>query len=369
VSAPKANPRFIPIPSPRPQDLTLPLDVVLQNPAEEQRIIKSGRLVFHCVGDTGGVNGTQAQEAVAHAMEAQIQSAAEADRPAFFFHLGDVVYYNGLRRLYGVQFYQPYQYYPAPIFAIPGNHDGDTQVWPGDPPDAEKSLAGFLENFCAPQAQHIYPYRETMTQPYPYWTLETPFATVVGLYSNVDGSLDGRGANQQQQWLQGQLASAPADRCLIVAVHHPPFSLDAVHGGSPAILDAIDRASQASGRVPDAVFSGHIHSYQRFTRTAGGRQVPYVVAGAGGYANDARAMHTLQLDAKGKPIPHGKPFQTTHPDVVLAFYEQQNPGFLRVTVDAQHLTGEYFSVPFAGAPPANPVDSFQLDWRAHRLAK
>ena len=123
----KGTPRFIPPPFTNLQNLVLPLDIVLRKPEEEKRIGNAGKLVFHCVGDTGGIHGTEAQEAVAHAMEAQIQSAAATDRPAFFYHLGDVVYFHGLRHLYGVQFYEPYKYYPAPIFAIPGNHDGDTE--------------------------------------------------------------------------------------------------------------------------------------------------------------------------------------------------------------------------------------------------
>src|SRR5271166_1506168 len=237
----KGTPRFIPPPFTNLQNLVLPLDIVLRKPEEEKRIGNAGKLVFHCVGDTGGIHGTEAQEAVAHAMEAQIQSAAATDRPAFFYHLGDVVYFNGLRDLYGVQFYDPYKYYPAPIFAIPGNHDGDTQTRPGDTPDHEPSLSGFIDNFCDSQPKHLDTYRETMTQPYVYWVLEAPFATVIGLYSNVDGSLDGRGTNEQQRWIEGQMRSAPADKCLIVAVHHPPYSLDSDHGGSPVILAALER--------------------------------------------------------------------------------------------------------------------------------
>src|SRR5271165_979003 len=159
----KDTPRFIPPPFTNLQNLVLPLDIVLRKPEEEKRIENAGKLVFHCVGDTGGIHGTEAQEAVAHAMEVQIQSAAATDRPAFFYHLGDVVYFNGLRHLYRVQFYEPYKYYPAPIFAIPGNHDGDTETQKSDEPDDEKTLAGFIENFCASQPKHLDTYRETMT--------------------------------------------------------------------------------------------------------------------------------------------------------------------------------------------------------------
>jgi 3',5'-cyclic AMP phosphodiesterase CpdA len=368
VALQKSDPRFIPPPFTNFTNLNLPLDIVLRNPAEIKRILDAGKLVFHTVGDTGGIKGEEAQEAVAHAMEAQIQQAASpADRPTFFYHLGDVVYYNGLRHLYNTQFYDPYKYYPAPIFAIPGNHDGDTSTRRGDEPDTEPTLAGFIENFCAPSAVHIDSYRETMTQPYVYWTLEAPFATIVGLYSNVDGSLDGRGTFEQQRWFETQMSTAPKDKCLIVAVHHPPYSLDAPHGGSPDILAAIDRAAaQSNGRYPDVVLSGHVHDYQRFTREVDGRQIPFVVTGNGGYADSPKAIHQLQLDAGGNPIPH-KRFPTTSEGVFLEFYDAKHPGFLLIAVDNETLTGQYFVVPFDDAPPADPVDTFKLNWKTHKF--
>lgn len=364
VAYEKGTPRFIPPPMTNFTNLNLPLDIILRNAAEEKRIEDAGQLVFHMVGDTGGIHGENAQDAIAHAMEAQIQDAAAPERPTFFYHLGDVVYFNGLAHLYNSQFYDPYKYYPAPIFAIPGNHDGDTLTQKGDEADNEPTLTGFMENFCATQPQHIDTYRETMTQPYVYWTLEAPFATIIGLYSNVDGSLDGRGTNEQQRWFENQMKAAPADKCLIVAVHHPPFSLDAPHGGSPAILAAIDRAVAASNRYPDAVFSGHVHNYQRFTREIAGREIPFVVAGNGGYADTPKAVHQLQLDQNGKPIPRGR-FQTTEAGVFLEYYDETNPGFLKITVDANKLTGQYFVVPFVDAPPAEAVDHFTLDWHQH----
>jgi hypothetical protein len=370
VADEKGTPRFVPPPFTNFVNLNLPLEVVLRAAGQEERveqIEQAGKLVIHSVGDTGGIHGTSTQKAIANAMETQIQSAAEADRPAFFYHLGDVVYFNGLSHLYGEQFYDPYKYYPALIFAIPGNHDGDTKTQRGDEPDNEPTLTGFITNFCDSQPRHLDTYRETMTQPYVYWTLEAPFATIVGLYSNVDGSLDGRGTNEQQSWFEGQMGSAPADKCLLVAVHHPPYSLDDDHGGSPAILAALERAAQKTGRWPDAVFSGHVHNYQRFTRTLADRQIPFVVAGAGGYANERESMHHLQLDQHGNPPPPGQPFTTTAEGVVLEHYEETNSGFLRITIDAEILTGEYFLVPFDDAPPATAVDTFRLNWKTHRL--
>jgi hypothetical protein len=343
--------RFEPIPRPAPSVFSIPLSVF--DPDASQAAETAGKLVFHCVGDTGGINGTATQEAIAAAMEAQLESSAE-NKPAFFYHLGDVVYFNGQQRLYKQEFYEPYQYYRALIFAIAGNHDGDTYVRKGDTPDTEPSLTGFLDNFCDLTPQHVTPYRMSMTQPYPYWTLDAPFVTIIGLYSNVEGSLDARGRLDQQNFVEQQMKQAAIDKKLLIAVHHPPYSLDSTHGGCPDVLSAIDRAIEASGRVPDAVLSGHVHNYQRFSREVQGRRIPYVVAGAGGYANETRQMHKLQKGVADQELP----FQTTHEDVRLESFFEDDPGFLLITATADRLDFQYFLVPFDGTPPGDPVDTF-----------
>jgi len=166
--------------------------------------------------------------------------------------------------------------------------------------------------------------------------------TMVGLYSNVEGSLDARGRNDQQAYLEAQMAAAPRDAKLVVTVHHPPYSLDSAHGGTPDILLALDRAIQSTGRLPDAVLSGHVHNYQRFTRTLKGKQIPYIVSGAGGYANTARSLHKLQKELTDVQLP----YQTTHADVQLESFQEEEPGFLRITVDEKDLTFDYFTVSF-----------------------
>jgi predicted phosphodiesterase len=348
VAVLKESTRFESIPHPAPQRLSVPFNVF--DPAASQAAETAGKLVFHCVGDVGGINGTATQDQVSESMEEQLRGASAGSLPAFLYILGDVVYFNGEQRLYKQQFYEPYQHYQALIFAIPGNHDGDTNVRKGDPPDTEPSLYGFFENFCDTAPHQASPYRMSMTQPYPYWTLDAPFVTIIGLYSNVEGSLDGRGRSDQQYFLEEQMKGASPDKKLIVAVHHPPFSLDSVHGGCPDILNAVDLAIAASKRVPDVVLSGHVHNYQRFSRkikdpaTGKERTIPYVIAGAGGYANDQRSMHRLQkaISAKKPPVP------TTLTDVKLENFNEVEPGFLRVTVDNKKMNFEYFLVPFEG---------------------
>ena len=48
----------------------------------------------------------------------------------------------------------------------------------------------------------------------------------------------------------------------------------------------------------------------------------------------------------GKPLP----FQSTLKDVKLEKFNQDQPGFLRVTVDKNKIQFEYFQVPFVGGP-------------------
>jgi len=365
VSHPKPFPKFIAPPFTNLQYLSLDLDLII--PEEESKSIhKTNTVVFHAVGDTGGVNGDDVEKAIANAMDKQISEGQDNNgkvAPLFLYHLGDVVYFNGQSYLYDSQFYEPFQYYHAPIFAIPGNHDGDTTVRRGDMPDNEPTLFGFMQNFCDTVSRHVSPYRSTMTQPYVYWTLNTPFATIIGLYSNVDGNLDARGTNEQQIWFEQQFKDAPQDKALIISVHHPPYSLDDYHGGYPDIEIAIDRAIKSTGRIPTIVLSGHVHNYQRFERKLGEKKVPYVVAGAGGYINSPKSIHKIEKGEDGNKLPDN--FQTTHEDLKFAKYNDKEPGFLRITVDnnKRQLTSEYFLVPFdSNSGDPEHFDSVIVKW-------
>src|SRR5262249_60408487 len=74
--------------------------------------------------------------------------------PVFFYYLGVVVYFDGEVPIYYWDFYEPYLHYPAPILAIPGNHDGD--VDPINPNNkASDSLKGFVRNLCAQTSIHL----------------------------------------------------------------------------------------------------------------------------------------------------------------------------------------------------------------------
>ena len=290
-------------------------------------------MAFHVIGDSGGIKDPNPQANVAKLLTADLNRSETLGlvKPSFLYHLGDVVYYNGDHSEYFPQFYEAYESYTAPIFAIPGNHDGDNSDDLGVP-----SLDAFMQNFCAPKPV-LHPDakdvdRDTMVQPYCYWTLMTNLVTVIGLYSNVPsgGSIHA----DQQKWLLQELAAAPKDRPLIVALHHPPYSMDAHHGGSLKMGEVLDHAFQQTARTPELILSGHVHNYQRFARANG---ATYVVLGNSGYHN----LHAMAADAAiGLRIK----------DIELRAYDDKNWGYLylRVEKGSRQIYGEYVSVNKAG---------------------
>lgn len=280
-----------------------------------------GKLVFHTVGDTGGIKNADYQAAVAASMKGDLNNP-DPTRPQFFFHLGDVIYYNGEVNQYYPQFYEPYDHYGAPIIAIPGNHDGD-------PLPGQTSLDGWVRYFMTPQP-HVDPIssdapRVTLSLPNVYFTLNCPFVTIIGMYTNVPegGSID----SIQQQWLTNEFATAPEDKALILALHHPIYSFDDHHSGSPAMADAVQHAINDSRRVPNMVLTAHVHNYQRIERSiATGSVTPFLVAGAGGY------YHL-----------HGMTAASGHVDPALGakliFHDEFHHGYVTLTVDSKNISG------------------------------
>ncbi|MBV8635716.1 MAG: hypothetical protein JO002_14575 [Burkholderiaceae bacterium] len=85
-------------------------------------------------------------------------------------------------------------------------------------------------------------------------------------------------------------------RAVIMAVHHLPQ----FYATKPdAVSTGLDAACQHARFWPDAVVVGHAHLYQRFVRTVGSQQIPYIVAGNGGYrispAQDAKVAGHNQV--------------------------------------------------------------------------
>ena len=325
-------------------------------------IKNAGKLVFHTVGDTGDERGKQ-MDFVAALMTEDYDASADNAVPAFFYHLGDVVYFAGDIDAYGENFYETYAEYPGLIVAIAGNHD----CQPDDPQDGPVSphktpLDGWVQNFMSKDPTRLGSLKTTsartqMDLPNVYWTFTTPLATIIGLFSNVSET-EAELHQDQIDWFRSELKAADAHKALIVAIHHPPFSGDTEHSGSTVAEQVLFGSFAATGIYPHLILSGHVHNYQRFTvkQTADNRSfdIPCVVVGNGGYSKLGK-LHKV-----GKTYPEA-PMRLTN-TLTLAQYDQDNFGFLRIEVTGQQILGRYLSAPFqqAAAPKAKEIDNFTI---------
>jgi hypothetical protein len=363
---PKRDTRYRDLPDPTDTEVfetarqpPFQLDLASVLPDSIQAIKTAKKLTFHLNGDLGGIGQSAQQMLVAKGMEADFDDAAAApENPAFLYVVGDCVYYNGEKTQYYPQFYQPYEYYNAPIFAVPGNHDGENL------PD-DTTLDGFIYNFCAdaaskrPESQDCP--RTAMIQPYVYWTLLTPLVSIVGLYSNVPEGGDIR--SPQTDWLVSQLQSLPKSLPLLVALHHPIYSADTFHSGSTNMKDVLEAAASEAGRAPDMVLAGHVHDYQRIThRTADGVMTPHLVTGAGGYPN----LHSI-IKVNGEKLVTPAEFDVGGGDMAtLEKYSDDHHGFMRLEVTQKTITGRYYEVPRPQEPYSKGsqlLDYFEYDWK------
>jgi|SRR5215469_4303978 len=331
-------------------------------PDRYKDISQKKKLTFHLNGDMGGIVYAVPQELVAKGMEEDFSTQAGTDNsPAFLYITGDCVYFNGAVTEYYKQFYQPYEFYEGPIFAVPGNHDGENI-----PP--QTSLDGFMRNFCAPHAVKMPEsqdsHRTAMVQPNLYWTLVTPLVNIVGLYSNVPAGGDVR--PPQTEWLVNELKTLPRAVPLLVALHHPVYSADSHHSGSTYMKEVLEAAAQEAGRHPEMVLAGHVHNYQRLTKAIdGGRKVPYLVTGAGGYHN----LHQIMKVSGERMIPPVLFDDKEDDPVTLESYSDDHHGFLRMEVTPELITGRYYEVPRPQEPyskGSHLLDYFEFDWRNGR---
>jgi hypothetical protein len=373
-----------------------------------KQIQNAGHVVFHSVGDSGasGLKSFPSELHVADHVTDDCRNSPANDRPAFLFHLGDLVYNFGESIHYYDQFYEPFRNYPAPIFAIPGNHD--SFIIPGTPA-AQTPLTTFTRNFCSPtpvitkEAGSLH--RTAMTQPGVYFTLDAPFVRIIGLFSNAledPGVISSEKENKKKSWskvpdfqldyLTAQLNNIKQQNykgAVLLAAHHPPFSYapkptsggrGGNHGGSPNMLREIDAICKQANVYPHAFISGHAHNYQRFTRAIrfGGSdfQVPFVVCGNSGH----NANH-LVMGSHGQPgqdPPKGQDVDVGYMDnnqtvdargLVLKNYEDAHFGYLRISVDNTKLAITFNAIPRIGSMPGPTPgpDVVTVDLATHKI--
>jgi hypothetical protein len=340
-----------------------------RGPSVIKQIENAGRIVFHALGDSGATRQGRPyayELSVSDQLTIDYNTNATQNRPSFLLHLGDIVYDFGEAQYYYDQFYAPFRDYPAPIFAIPGNHD--SFIVPGTPAP-QAPLVTFMRNFCAeepnvtPEAASLH--RTAMTQPGVYYALEAPFVRILCLFSNAledPGVISSEGKrwenvpNHQIEFLEVQLKKIKEERyagAVLIAVHHPPFSYaeenaasSGVHGCSLSMLGQIDAICAEVGVYPHAFISAHAHNYQRYTRTVsmGGRtfDVPFIVCGDGGHH-----VNRIVSAKRGEPgrEPHfGTPVnyldvkqKVDAKGLQLEKYNDSGYGYLRISVDKEQL--------------------------------
>ncbi|MEU1710141.1 metallophosphoesterase [Streptomyces sp. NPDC005706] len=258
------------------------------------------RFSFMVVGDTGEGGASQ---------YATVPGFLEVGRDTEFAVIAsDVIYPVGSADDYGTKFFRPYQDYPAPVFAVPGNHD-----WYED-------LGAFMRVFCAdapPPApeprprpltrawwrtllwhrarpsdgQRLSEARELRSapeqravQPGPYWAIDAGPVRIVGIDTGLLGTLDA----EQGAWLR-EVSRGPKPKILITGSplyvdgeHHPC----AIEGGG-----TVDDVVRAPEHHYVAAIGGDIHNYQRYPVDVDGRTLQYVVSGGGGAF--MHATHTI----------------------------------------------------------------------------
>ncbi len=390
-------------------------------PAVIQSINAAQSITFHMIGDSGATAQSTfpAMIKVSDAVTNDFHSASAANRPSFLFHLGDVVYNFGESAYYYDEFYEPYRNYPAPIFAIPGNHD--SFLLPNTPKGSEP-LTIFQRNFCSAspavtvEAGSLH--RTSITQPGVYFALDAPYVRIIGLFSNAledpgvvssqsssasakskkgtrtnkqDNTTGGTPAwpvvpDYQLAFLTAQLQNIKSNNyqgAVILAVHHPPFvysppgggSSGGTHYSSPFMLADIDAVCKNVGVYPHAVISGHAHNYQRYTRklqlNGQSYSVPFIICGDSGHNVDklVKSSFGKQTAEPGDNVDvsymdTGAIVQST--SLTLNKHDDQNSGFLRVQATASSLTITFNPVPKSGTAPT--PDTVTVNLASHTVA-
>ena len=354
-----------PVPAPRVDPPRMQLADVLPEGTLTQ-IQSSGRITFHAVGDTGAAarRSIPNEAGVADAMSKDV-AAGGPDAPAFLFHLGDVVYNFGEVEYYYDRFFEPFRAYDRPIFAVPGNHDGFPEFGirrhaGGVPHQLLRRPTRTVSRRRRSGADHDDPAGRVL---HARCAVRLDHRPVHQRPGGAGGHLHaGRGLHRPDERRPVELpdlrAQAPRggsrpsgqparrDRRL-----PPPSGVRRRdYGGSTGLSADIDRACGEAGIWPDAVLSGHAHLYQRFTRSMGTLQIPYVVSGSGGFGLTPPRSRYPSGSAGGYTLAAGP------------FLEY---GYLVVTVD---VTGSpLLTISFRPTSGSGDKDSVTVDLTRHSM--
>ncbi|MEW5356369.1 metallophosphoesterase [Streptomyces sp. 16-176A] len=264
------------------------------------RRFEGDRFSFMVVGDTG--EGDESQYAVVPGFLKASQDTS------FAVIASDVIYPVGSTDDYGTKFFRPYQDYPAPVYAVPGNHDwyedlaGFMRVFCDDAPPLEPepgprplSRAWFRAllwhrprpadeaAFAEARKLRSAPGQQAV-QPGPYWAIDAGPVRIVGIDTGLLGTLDA----EQGAWLR-EVSRGPRPKILVTG---SPLYVDGEHHPCPIEGgDTVDDIVRDPAHRYVAAIGGDIHNYQRYPVEVDGRVVQYVVSGGGGAF--MHATHTI----------------------------------------------------------------------------
>ncbi|MFC6929709.1 metallophosphoesterase family protein [Actinomadura yumaensis] len=171
---------------------------------------------FALLGDTG--EGDRSQYAVVPPL---LRAAAGTD---FMVIASDVIYPTGEAADYTAKFFRPYKDYPAPIYAIPGNHD-----W-------YDGLRGFLRVFCD---------LDLDCEPPPW---RGPLGLVARLFWRMPGKVDEAEIADARARYRGRPRSAASSPARIGRSTRRACASSASTPGSPAASTATRRRGCARCR-------------------------------------------------------------------------------------------------------------------------
>ncbi|MET9908366.1 metallophosphoesterase [Streptomyces sp. NPDC006476] len=259
------------------------------------------RFSFMLMGDTG--EGDDSQYAV-------VPGFLKIGRGTDFAVIAsDVIYPVGSADDYGTKFFRPYQDYPAPIYAVPGNHDwyedlgAFMRVFCGNAPALPREAAprrftrAWMRSLLwhrprSNDGQHLDEERQLRSapeqqavQPGPYWAIDAGPLRIIGIDTGLLGTIDA----EQGAWLR-EVSQGPRPKILVTGSplyvdgeHHPCT----IEGGGGTVDDIV--RDPAHHYV--AAIGGDIHNYQRYPVQVEGRTIQYVVSGGGGAF--MHATHTI----------------------------------------------------------------------------
>jgi Calcineurin-like phosphoesterase len=284
----------------------LPEDLILDQHAGLEEVS------FIVVGDTG--EGDASQYAVVRPLLARGQDTD------FMVVCSDVIYPAGDVEDYDAKFYEPYERYPRPIHALPGNHD-----W-------YDGLVGFMHHLCKAEVSALPATQERASslrewlrrrlwrrpankgpqglperrrtesirrsdQRSPYFAIETGPLLVVGIDTGMGGAID----REQGEWLRRISREVDKPKLLLTG---KPLYVDGEHHPYPieggGTVDEIVRAPEHNYV---AAVGGDIHNYQRYSVRVSGRETPlyYIVSGGGGaYMSATHRIPKVELAGVGE---------------------------------------------------------------------